>query len=383
MMSQKHAFCMDATVQEIYQARLKWLYQQQHGYLNQNNSSESSLLPQFGGIFDHTSVVGGTVDWKKKHETCGNGDVLSYANLSLAATNLFAKEMELMQTEGGLHSLESDRGLSRTSSYQIGAVEAANTGEEAIGKTMIFLEQMQTRAESDSSNKRKSGSVAAEECKEKRTRSEVEVESKIKHKSTTETTADSSKKNQKISVVQRPDYIHVRARRGQATDSHSLAERARRQKISKKMKCLQDLVPGCNKITGRAGMLDEIINYVQSLQRQVEFLSMKLAAVNPRVEFNINLSGKEFPAYVASFPTPDMPSTIENFPELLHNSVHQAGLGSELELLPHTPELGVERTINSSTFINDLHLDSSCFNHLRCFWDVETQNPHNVEFHQG
>jgi len=28
-------------------------------------------------------------------------------------------------------------------------------------------------------------------------------------------------------------------------------------------------------------MLDEIINYVQSLQRQVEFLSMKLATVNP------------------------------------------------------------------------------------------------------
>ncbi|GKA21793.1 transcription factor BHLH094 [Tanacetum coccineum] len=44
------------------------------------------------------------------------------------------------------------------------------------------------------------------------------------------------------------DYIHVRARRGQATDSHSLAERARREKISERMKILQDLVPGCNKI---------------------------------------------------------------------------------------------------------------------------------------
>lgn len=36
------------------------------------------------------------------------------------------------------------------------------------------------------------------------------------------------------------------------------------------MKLLQDLVPGCNKVTGKALMLDEIINYVQSLQRQVE-----------------------------------------------------------------------------------------------------------------
>ena len=44
----------------------------------------------------------------------------------------------------------------------------------------------------------------------------------------------------------------------------------RRERISEKMKYLQDLVPGCNKITGKAGMLDEIIKYVQSLQRQVE-----------------------------------------------------------------------------------------------------------------
>ncbi|KAF9591152.1 hypothetical protein IFM89_002107, partial [Coptis chinensis] len=72
-----------------------------------------------------------------------------------------------------------------------------------------------------------------------------------------------------------------------AIDSHSLAEIVRREKISERMKYLQDLVPGCNTITGKAGMLDEIINYVQSLQRQVEFLSMKLAIVNPRLDFNI------------------------------------------------------------------------------------------------
>ncbi|KAB2076247.1 hypothetical protein E1A91_A06G028200v1 [Gossypium mustelinum] len=83
------------------------------------------------------------------------------------------------------------------------------------------------------------------------------------------------------------NYIHVRARRGQATNSHSLAERVRREKISERMKLLQELVPGCNKITGKAVMLDEIINYVQSLQQQVEFLSMKLATVNP--ELNIDL----------------------------------------------------------------------------------------------
>ncbi|KAH1089535.1 hypothetical protein J1N35_016792 [Gossypium stocksii] len=34
-------------------------------------------------------------------------------------------------------------------------------------------------------------------------------------------------------------------------------------------------------------MLDEIINYVQSLQRQVEFLYMKLATLNPRMDINM------------------------------------------------------------------------------------------------
>ncbi|KAI3521704.1 hypothetical protein L1887_11176 [Cichorium endivia] len=91
------------------------------------------------------------------------------------------------------------------------------------------------------------------------------------------------------------DYIHVRARRGQATDSHSLAERARREKISERMKILQDLVPGCNKVIGKALVLDEIINYIQSLQHQVEFLSMKLEAVNTRMNSPIE-----------GFPTKDL-----------------------------------------------------------------------------
>ncbi|KAH6818810.1 hypothetical protein C2S51_002413 [Perilla frutescens var. frutescens] len=83
-------------------------------------------------------------------------------------------------------------------------------------------------------------------------------------------------------------YVHVRARRGQATDSHSLAERARREKINARMKLLQELVPGCNKISGTAMVLDEIINHVQGLQRQVEFLSMRLAAVNPGTDCNLD-----------------------------------------------------------------------------------------------
>ncbi|GLU13000.1 hypothetical protein SLE2022_296500 [Rubroshorea leprosula] len=82
------------------------------------------------------------------------------------------------------------------------------------------------------------------------------------------------------------EVVHVRARRGQATDNHSLAERVRRGKINEKLRCLQDIVPGCYKTMGMAVMLDEIINYVQSLQNQVEFLSMKLSAASTYYDFN-------------------------------------------------------------------------------------------------
>ncbi|KAI4350897.1 hypothetical protein L6164_005302 [Bauhinia variegata] len=89
------------------------------------------------------------------------------------------------------------------------------------------------------------------------------------------------------------EVVHVRARRGQATDSHSLAERVRRGKINEKLKCLQNIVPGCYKTMGMAVMLDEIINYVQSLQHQVEFLSMKLTAASSYYDFNAETDNLE------------------------------------------------------------------------------------------
>ncbi|GAU46283.1 hypothetical protein TSUD_175000 [Trifolium subterraneum] len=116
----------------------------------------------------------------------------------------------------------------------------------------------------------------------------VKAEEEIKGGTNSNNGGDEKQNKSNIKPPEAPkDYIHVRARRGQATDSHSLAERVRREKISERMKLLQDLVPGCNKVTGKALMLDEIINYVQSLQRQVEFLSMKLATVNTRVDLSI------------------------------------------------------------------------------------------------
>ncbi|PAN25444.1 hypothetical protein PAHAL_4G301700 [Panicum hallii] len=70
-----------------------------------------------------------------------------------------------------------------------------------------------------------------------------------------------------------PRQVRQRARRGQATDPHSIAERLRRERIAERMKSLQELVPNANK-TDKASMLDEIIDYVKFLQLQVKVLSM-------------------------------------------------------------------------------------------------------------
>ncbi|XP_074305453.1 bHLH transcription factor RHL1-like [Silene latifolia] len=90
-----------------------------------------------------------------------------------------------------------------------------------------------------------------------------------------------------------PQRQRVRARRGQATDPHSIAERIRRERIAERMKGLQELVPNGNK-TDKASMLDEIIDYVKFLQLQVKVLSMSrlggAAAKNPLVA---NMSSEE------------------------------------------------------------------------------------------
>ncbi|KAM7496031.1 hypothetical protein LguiA_020445 [Lonicera macranthoides] len=65
----------------------------------------------------------------------------------------------------------------------------------------------------------------------------------------------------------------VRARRGQATDPHSIAERLRRERIAERIRALQELVPSVSK-TDRATMLDEVVDYVKFLRLQVKVLSM-------------------------------------------------------------------------------------------------------------
>ncbi|KAH7578456.1 hypothetical protein JRO89_XS01G0384000 [Xanthoceras sorbifolium] len=62
-------------------------------------------------------------------------------------------------------------------------------------------------------------------------------------------------------------------RRSRAAEVHNLSERRRRDRINEKMKALQELIPHCNK-TDKASMLDEAIEYLKSLQLQLQVMWM-------------------------------------------------------------------------------------------------------------
>ncbi|KAL8120949.1 hypothetical protein AgCh_017937 [Apium graveolens] len=187
------------------------------------------------------------------------------------------------------------------------------------------------------------------------------------------------------------DYIHVRARRGQATDSHSLAERVRREKISERMKFLQDLVPGCNKVTGKAVMLDEIINYVQSLQQQVEFLSMKLSTVNPRLDFNMeDILSKDIFQSCGSLPQNMYPgdASTQTFPYALQS---QQGSNLHSYMMPNgTKSQSLMNSLTATIRRNPgmQHPPTDGYNtgiasQMPSYWDDDLQNVVQMGFGQN
>ncbi|KAK4416583.1 Transcription factor BEE 2 [Sesamum alatum] len=254
----------------------------------------------------------------------------------------------------------------------------SNSNDSSRSKAVVPKPDHQ-QCNSSLPRKRKAEFDVEEDGKEKGVVAEEE-KSEITMKTERE---NSSNTCSKVSEVQKPDYIHVRARRGQATDSHSLAERARREKISKKMKCLQDLVPGCYKVTGKAGMLDEIINYVQSLQKQVEFLSMKLAAINPRLDFSIdNFFAKEIPAYIASLPAAQFEAA--NSTCLQYSPMQPGPSNCSVDIAMDRSQMLPPRPGTSSLPIPEAFLDSSCISQLQQLSGWESDWPSslfNAGFH--
>ncbi|KAK6916585.1 Myc-type, basic helix-loop-helix (bHLH) domain [Dillenia turbinata] len=419
--------CTDMSVLERQRARIKWqqehLQHQQHqNFLSSEEFNVFQLQAQLAQAQQFQNLINGEVSLDgfvgravKPDPGLDNGWP-DYSNLSVGppgSTHYGPGGGSARLECSGYGGVDVNYAISRTTSCLpsvaagIADVAAVPAAADVKSRDSTVTEKLTAAVGRESFKKRKADKLqqtkVEEESKDKKIKECAEEgESKIteqnnnsqKNKSSNnnnynnnkEVSGDTSKDNSKVSEVQKPDYIHVRARRGQATDSHSLAERVRREKISERMKYLQDLVPGCNKITGKAGMLDEIINYVQSLQKQVEFLSMKLAAVNPRIDFNIdNLIAKEvFPTCTPSYTTMGIPPEMPNPAYLLYNSV-QLPSSCGLEMGVNPTDMGLQRTTSAPVSIPEALFDSSCFMPIQSStnWDADLQNLYNLEFHQG
>ncbi|OIV99490.1 hypothetical protein TanjilG_17300 [Lupinus angustifolius] len=369
--------CSDMKVFEIQRSRKKWLQQNHEEQQQQQQQHHQGLMMMMMGCGD--SVLGDVVAQSMKSDP----------GLENGLPELGMFEMgfgsSLLPRASGF---DVNSSVSRTCSRDMAL--PTQKKETFKKRKAEKIQNSKVVAESDSKEKKIKVSGDEEESNNKNTKAKANT-----NKNNKEACGESSKENSKGSEVQnpKPDYIHVRARRGQATDSHSLAERVRREKISERMKYLQDLVPGCNKITGKAGMLDEIINYVQSLQRQVEFLSMKLAAVNPRLDFNIDdLFAKEvFPACSSSFPNIGVQSDLTTTnPAYLHFNPAQlvsccSGLMNNMGINLSDP--GLRRTTSAPVSLPETFIDSSsCFTQIlpSSTWEGDFQNLYNnVAFDQA
>ncbi|KAK1395037.1 Transcription factor bHLH63 [Heracleum sosnowskyi] len=400
----------DISVLQCQQARMNWQQQQQQSYFSGNDQHGMHSIPeaeaaQFQSLMNGDPVLSRfgnkalKPDPGMETEWPGYGKMSGDDPLGLGACGY-----------GNVNAVELNYAISRTTSCP--PVVAAAAIAEAAGKEPSLLGQMSSTTGRESFKKRKAddnedqkgqfqiteeqginekkSKGCTEETDSKITTDQNSNKSSKKHSNCNNkgTSNDTTNENSKNSEVKKPDYIHVRARRGQATDSHSLAERVRREKISERMKYLQDLVPGCNKITGKAGMLDEIINYVQSLQKQVEFLSMKLSTVNPRLEVNVDnlFTEKMFPACTSNFPTIGLlPEEVATSAYLHCNPLQQVATCSGLDLETNAANFALRRTTSMPVSMTETFFSPTCFNQIQHSdtWDLELQNLYNAELQQG
>uniref|UniRef100_A0A2P2MRY1 Transcription factor bHLH60 n=1 Tax=Rhizophora mucronata TaxID=61149 RepID=A0A2P2MRY1_RHIMU len=123
-------------------------------------------------------------------------------------------------------------------------------------------------------------------------------------------------------------------------------------------------------ISGTALVLEEIINHVQSLQSQVELLSMRLAAINPRNDLNLDsiLAAESGSLVDDNFPSMIMPMM---WPELqvsgsrqqynqwhfdaLHQPIWGRGEDNHNFVTPENSLLSYDDSANSAS----LHLNQS------------------------
>ncbi|XXG74631.1 hypothetical protein AAC387_Pa07g3304 [Persea americana] len=180
------------------------------------------------------NVIQGDVGGSSMMSNCGSNQVGDEPNLNPVSSN-------------GFGAAEDDRKMPFLHERrQMGALEQTITSSSGGSRGSLGRTSKETT--SNQSLKRKSRDVDESECQSEDTEYESVGASK-------------------------PAQRSASARRSRAAEVHNLSERRRRDRINEKMKALQELIPHSSK-SDKASMLDEAIEYLKSLQLQVQMMWM-------------------------------------------------------------------------------------------------------------
>ncbi|WOK95209.1 transcription factor PIF3-like isoform X1 [Canna indica] len=127
--------------------------------------------------------------------------------------------------------------------------------------------------------------------------------------------------DESVGIRKPPSGRGMRTKRSRAAEVHNLSERRRRNRINEKMRALQELIPNCNKVD-KASMLEEAIEYLKTLQLQVQIMSMG--------------SGLYMPPMM-------LPPAMQHIcaPNMAHFSPIGVGLGTGIGLAPGCPMIPI------------------------------------------
>ncbi|KAH7422700.1 hypothetical protein KP509_12G021200 [Ceratopteris richardii] len=183
------------------------------------DDGKQTILPQQPILFTHTSDY---ADESGKDENVAE-DNMDSSHMSNTATTTSNKAVERLNTTEQIDTSQSQG--------------SGSSSDEKVGKEMVAR------------MKERSSAVDGSEC----------------HSEELEEIRNSSKKPLK---------------RSRAAEMHNLCERKRRDRINEKLLALRDLMPNSNK-TAKSSILDEAIEYIKSLQVQLQAWSVTTAICTP------------------------------------------------------------------------------------------------------
>ncbi|XP_076922757.1 transcription factor PIF7-like [Bidens hawaiensis] len=152
------------------------------------------------------------------------------------------------------------------------------------------------------------------------------------------------------------------SRRSRAAAIHNQSERRRRERINKKMKDLQKLVPNANK-TDKASMLDEVIDYLKKLKAHVQIMK--------------NMS---IPTHQMMIPVPlQLQQQQQQQQQFQMSMLARMGMGLGLQIGMHPP--AQHPFMVPQTMISPLHVGATSqtiHNHLPANTTVPFNDPHSA-----